>query len=276
MTVSDGSASLTVTVTDPEGLSASKTWGVTVGNVAPEPWSEARDFVMEVDEETTRYFPAFIIDCNIGDSLAFTLSNTNPTVVEARVEGSLAHFKGLAEGTTTITMTGEDRAGLTADVSFVVTVANNRAPALVDTLPDEIEVTKGDRLEFVLTDYFVDPDGDNLTYSVVAQRGLNDSIKGDTLWVTATRRGYKYMLVTAQDPDGRQAWQETYFVVEDPEEDSQLALSIDTGEQPGQGPRVLAIAGSVQHYRARTGSVAWMAAGRAPPRRSRALGSNSS
>lgn len=215
LTVSAGRASVTMTVTDPDGASASKTWKVTVRNVAPEVWSEVRDFVIGVDEETARYFPAFIVDCNIGDSLIHTLSSSNPDVVEARIEEKAAYFKGLAAGTTTITMTGEDKAGLTAEVSFTITVAENRAPVIVDTLPDEIAATKGDTLEFVLTDYFEDPDRDRLSYGAVAQRGLDTWIEGDTLWVEANRTGYKLIMIKAVDPDGRMAWQFSIIAVED-------------------------------------------------------------
>ena len=218
LTVSAGRASVTMTVTDPDGASASKTWTVTVGNVAPEVWSEVRDFVIGVDEETARYIPAFIVDCNIGDSLIYTLSNSNPAVLEARIEERAAYFKGLAAGTTTITMTGEDKAGLTAEVSFTITVADNRAPVIVDSLPDEIAATKGDTLEFVLTDYFEDPDGDSLSYGAVTQRGLDTWIEGDTLWVETNRTGYKLIMIKAVDPHGRMAWQFSIIAVE--EEDS--------------------------------------------------------
>ena len=215
LTVSPGRASVTMTVTDPDGASASKTWKVWVGNVAPEVWIEVRDFVVGVDEKTMRYFPAFIVDCNIGDSLIYTLSNSNPAVVEARVEEKTAHFSGLAAGTATITMTGEDKAGLTAEISFTITVAENRPPVIVDTLPDEIAATKGDTLKFVLTDYFEDPDGDELRYGVVSQRGLDTWIEGDTLWVEANATGYKLIMIDAVDPHGRMAWQFSIVAVED-------------------------------------------------------------
>ncbi|MDE2877171.1 MAG: hypothetical protein OXU69_09060 [Gemmatimonadota bacterium] len=262
LTVSPGRASVTMTVTDPDGASASKTWKVWVGNVAPEVWSEGRDFVVGVDEETMRYFPAFIVDCNIGDSLTYTLSNSNPAVVEARIEERTAHFRGLAAGTAEITMAGEDRAGLTAEVSFTITVAENRAPVIVDTLPDEIAAIKGDTLEFVLTDYFADPDGDDLSYGVVSQRGLDTWIEGDTLWVEANATGYKLIMIDAVDPHGRMAWQFSIVAVEDAEEGAELALSTGTGGRPDHGPRVAASADP-----AHSGPRARLVPGQVPPRR---------
>ena len=92
-------------------------------------------------------------------------------------------------------------------------MAENRSPVIADTLPDEIGATRGDRLEFVLTDYFEDPDGDDLDYGVAAQRGLDTRIKGDTLWVTAKATGHKLMMIYVLDPDGRAAWQFTTIVV---------------------------------------------------------------
>ncbi len=272
LTVSPGQASVTVTVIDPEGASASKTWGVTVGNVAPEVWSEGKDFVMAVGEETGRYFGFYLVDCNIGDSLTFTLSNSNPTVVKDSVDGVNAYFKGLTTGTTTITMTAVDKAGLTAEVSYVITVDNNRAPIVIDSISKQITVTKGDTLRFVLTDHFEDPDGDKLKYSVAAHRGLNKKIRGDTLWVMAVGVGRKHLLVTARDPEGRQVSQSSTVTVEDPQEDSQLVLSVDSQEQPpGPGPWVVAASETVRRGPARSGPREWPARGRAPSRRSGAV-----
>ncbi len=222
VTVAEGWASVTVTVTDPDGRSASKRWGVKVEDVAPEVRSEGRDFVIAVDEETTRSFSFYIIDCNIGDSLTFTLSNSDTAVLEAAADGHLARFRGLAVGKATIEFMAEDRTGLTAKISFTVTVDSNRPPVIVDSIPREITVTEGDSVKFVLTDHFDDPDGDPLEYSAVAQRGLKKRIRGDTLWIRADLPGKKYFSVTAKDPDGREVWQSAIMTVEEDSEQAWL------------------------------------------------------
>ena len=222
VTVAEGWASVTVTVTDPDGRSASKRWGVKVEDVAPEVRSEGRDFVIAVDEETTRSFSFYIIDCNIGDSLTFTLSNSDSAVLEATADGHLARFRGLAVGKATIEFMAEDRTGLTAKISFTVTVDSNRPPVIVDSIPREMTLTEGDRVKFVLTDYFDDPDGDSLSYSELTQRRISATIRGDTLWLSADIPGKAYFSVTATDPDGREVWQSSWVTVEEDSEQAWL------------------------------------------------------
>jgi len=248
VTVAEGWASVTVTVTDPDGRSASKRWGVKVKDVAPEVRSEGKDFVIAVDEETTRSFSFYIIDCNIGDSLTFTVSNSDPAVLEATADGRLARFKGLTVGKATIEFMAEDRTGLTAKISFTVTVDGNRPPVIVDSIPREMTLTEGDRVKFVLTDYFDDPDGDELSYSELTQKRISATIRGDTLWLSADEPGKAYFSVTATDPDGRKVWQSSWVTVE---EDSDLVwlpgLHADPAGRLRPVARVVAVAGLTDH-----------------------------
>ena len=270
LTVSHGWASVTVTVTDPDGRSASKRWGVKVEDVAPDVRSEGRDFVIAVDEETTRSFRFYFIDCNIGDSLTFTLSNSNPAALEASVEDGLAKLKGLATGETTIRMMAEDRTGLTAEVSFTVTVDDNRPPVILDSIPKQMTVTLGDTLRYVLTEYFEDPDGDDLTFSAISQRALAKTLRGDTLWLVAVKARGAYFSVTATDPDGRSVWQSSAVTVED-DSDMVSLPGLPPGPmiRPGPVARVVAVADSgdfVDRDR-HPGPRAWLLAYRPAPRR---------
>ena len=248
VTVAEGWASVTVTVTDPDGRSASKRWGVKVEDVAPEVRSEGRDFVIAVDEETTRSFSFYIIDCNIGDSLAYSVSSSDSAVVEATVDRHVARLRGLATGTARITIKAEDKTGLTAEVSFTVTVDSNRPPVIVDSIPREMTLTEGDRVKFVLTDYFDDPDDDELSYSELTQKGISATIRGDTLWLDADEPGNAYFSVTAKDPDGRKVRQSSWVTVE---EDSDLVwlpgLHADPAGRLRPMVRVVAVAGLMDH-----------------------------
>ena len=84
-------------------------------------------------------------------------------------------------GTSTITITASDQVFETSD-EFILFVRENNAPELVRVIPEQIIILGEEIIPIVLDDHFVDPDGDDLSYStstlpdgIVLDRGV---IKG--------------------------------------------------------------------------------------------------
>ena len=140
--VAIGTATVTVTATDPYGLTASLSGVVTVierVNQAPEAQGGINDIsrsagwsgTLDLEGET----PLFV-DPD-GDELAYSAESSDPSVAALALEGSLLHVATLAEGTATGTVTATDPGGLSASVSFNVTVLPAARLIFRDDFDDE-------------------------------------------------------------------------------------------------------------------------------------------
>ena len=141
-----------------------------------------------------------------GDSLAYEVSWSRPDVVTVAATGSTSvTLTAVGVGTATIQVTATDPGGLSATLSFAVTVSSaNLAPEPVGTLPpltieaDEAAVTVD------VAGAFRDPDGDRLTYgassSLPAVAAV--SVSGSRVRVTPLTAGSTAVTVTATDTGG--------------------------------------------------------------------------
>ena len=115
----DGSATISVTATDPANQNARISFRVTVeGNEAPVCQSVSDVTINENDSETVT------IRCSDGDGDRITLSpeSSNRRIATASVSGSRITVRGESAGTATITVTADDGNGGTDSVRFGVTV----------------------------------------------------------------------------------------------------------------------------------------------------------
>ena len=96
------------------------------------------------------------------------------------------------------------------DSPVVPSVATNRAPALVGSIPSHT-VMPGDTASVDVMPYFADPDGDDLSYSATSSDGrvLGVSVAGSAVTVVALAPGTATVTVTATDPGGLSAVQST-------------------------------------------------------------------
>ncbi|MCY4574623.1 MAG: hypothetical protein OXF01_17720, partial [Gemmatimonadetes bacterium] len=122
----------------------------------------------------------------------------------------VVHFKGREPGRSTITVTARDPGGLTATLSFDVTVVTglpNRAPRLSSTIPDLTDAAIGSRYSSSLSEVFDDPDYDALTYTTTNSNPTVASVetRNDSVFVSALAGGSTSMSVTATDPGGLSA-----------------------------------------------------------------------
>ena len=143
------------------------------------------------------------------DVLAYEAASNAPNVARAAVSGSDVTVRGVAPGTATVTLAATDPGGLSAALTFVVTVtAANRAPTVSAQMTDQ-SVEEGAEVQVDISEAFSDPDGDDLTYDAVsdAQDIAAASVSGREVTVSGVAPGTAAVTVTATDPAGLSATQ---------------------------------------------------------------------
>ena len=127
----------------------------------------------------------------------------------------MPQFRAVEVGEATVTMTARDLGGLTVDHSFVVAVESNRPPRIKRKFPGRVDLTVGDTTSFVLSQYFEDPDGDDLTYSGAVGFRASAHMSGDTLHLVGVTAGITVGEVTAEDTGGKSVSQRFTVLVQD-------------------------------------------------------------
>ncbi|MCY3704267.1 MAG: Ig-like domain-containing protein [Gammaproteobacteria bacterium] len=142
-----------------------------------------------------------------GDALTFTAASSNAATASVSVSGSVVTVTAAARGIATVTVTARDPGGMSAQLTFTVTVPN-QAPVAVDAVPAQ-SIFVGDTASVDVSAYFNDPDGDALTYSVANSdaTAVSASVAGSVVSLTAITQGISTVTVTASDPDGLSAEQ---------------------------------------------------------------------
>lgn len=120
--LSPGEATVTVTAEDPGGQTASIDFKVVVPNRPPIAKGEFDPVRMLVDGTRTYEVDLFFFEPD-EQPLSFDVENTNPAAVEAmRFDSIKMSIKGLAEGTSVVTVIAKDPMGETATRSVDVSV----------------------------------------------------------------------------------------------------------------------------------------------------------
>ena len=205
--VTKGTTSVTVTATDPGGLSAVQSFPVTVPNRPPVAEGTVPAQTVEVGETARLGMSGYFSDPD-GDPLTYAAASSDTSVVAITVAGDSVTVAAVAKGEITVTVTASDNEGLTASQSFDVKVPN-RPPSIADTIPAQT-VEVGEKATLDMSGYFSDPDGDALTYAAMASDAgvVTVTVAGDTVRVTARAKGVAEVTVTATDTEGLAVSQE--------------------------------------------------------------------
>ena len=203
-----GSATITVTATDPGGLSATQTLEVTVNsaNRAPTVSGAIPDQVLVENTEATVDISGAFSDPD-GDALRYVATSDASSVATASVSGSDLKVIGEAPGSATITVTATDPGGLSATQTLEVTVNSaNRAPTVSGAIPDQVLV-ENTEATVDISGAFSDPDGDALRYVATSDASsvATASVSGSDLKVIGEAPGSATITVTATDPGGLSA-----------------------------------------------------------------------
>ena len=214
--VGAGETTITVTATDPEGLSATQTANFTVTAV-----NQAPVVVMEIPHQDLGVGDTLTLDVSThfadpdGDSLAFTVTSDDTTVATVSVDGSMVTVVGVGPGAAFVGVTATDPGGLSVTQAFAATVVSgNRAPVAVGTIPDA-GLAVGEEFTAPVVQFFSDPDGDELTYAAVSGDTMvvTASMAGSLITVVGVGAGETTITVTATDPEGLSATQTANFTV---------------------------------------------------------------
>ena len=205
--ITKGVATVTVTGTDTDGLTATQEFVVTVPNRPPLAAGTIEARTIEVDETADLDLSSYFSDPD-GDALAYTAAASDAAVAGAGVEGAAMTVTAVAKGEATVTVTATDTEGLTATQAFVVAVPNRPPHATGSIAERTLAVGQSTVLE--LPGYFEDPDGDDLTYSVSSSDAtlIGASVESAVVTVEALAKGQAVVTITATDREGLAATQE--------------------------------------------------------------------
>lgn len=210
--VSQGTANITVTATDPEGLSAVLDFEAMVPNRGPVAVGAIADLELEAGTTATIRLDDYFSDPD-GDSLSFTAMSSDTAVATVAVAGDSLRIAALAKGPATVTVAARDAGGQEALHRFAAMVPN-RAPVVTDLLPRRrLEV--GDTLRVGLPGYFSDPDGDSVSFTAASSdtAAVRAIAAGEILAIVAQLSDSATITVAATDTEGLTAVQVFTVVV---------------------------------------------------------------
>ncbi len=215
--VAYGTTDVVVTARDPGGLEAQQRLRFTVQNRPPEAVGSIPEQTVDVGDTVRVDVSPYFSDAD-GDALAYEADVFFDDRASASMSGSLMSIVGLSEGSTSITVTARDPAGDEARQRTRVTVTpSNHPPEAVGSIPEQT-VDVGDTVRVDVSPYFSDPDGDALTYEadVFFDHRASASMSGSLMSIVGLSEGGTSITVTARDPAGEEARQQTRVTVIQP------------------------------------------------------------
>lgn len=190
----------------------------------------------EVDMTQTFDLTNYFTDAD-GDYLSFDILSSSYGIIDAYIMDNSLYVYSMNAGVGTIEITAYDGNGGMASqtVTVNVAVANNEAPIVVGGT-DDLDLTSGFGVSTIdLSDWFEDPEGQPLTYSVSEQNGIVDAyIYGTILRIEELGQiGTDVITVTATDPLGATA--DYYFNVTITENNAPIIIDITNSIELRQG-----------------------------------------
>ena len=213
-----GSATISVTATDPGGLSATWRIQVTVGQSSsgnrPPVAASTQSYSGNVGAAwtwTRQQLEGSFSDPD-GDTLTYRATSNSASVASVSISSSGLRIDARAAGSATISVTATDPGGLSATWRIQVTVgqssSGNRPPVAASTQSYSGNVGAAwTWTRQQLEGSFSDPDGDTLTYRATSNSAsvASVSISSSGLRIDARAAGSATISVTATDPGGLSA-----------------------------------------------------------------------
>jgi len=236
-----GVTSITVTVTDSQGETASSTFDLTVSNTndAPTTTDDIPAQTAFEDREFTFDASGYFNDVDVSDTLAYSAiglpEGLSINTATGQISGTPTNG---AVGTGQVTVKATDGNGGVVSTSFDLTVENtNDGPAIASPIPDQ-QATEDQAFVLDINRFFSDIDaGDQLTYTAT---GLPDglSLNGETGVISGSPSnaavGTMAIALTATDSQGATVGHQFTLTVENTNDAPVLGKEI-ANQKPIQG-----------------------------------------
>lgn len=198
-----GIAQVTVTAGDGSSLEVQDIFTVDV-NGAPVVSAALVDVFLDEGFVTSDVDLTGIFSDPDDDALTYTVSSSNPGVVQVGVSGSTVTLTEVGIGTANVTVTASD-GSLSAQDVFIVDI--NGGPVVTTGISDRA-YNEGFGTVFIdLDNHFSDPDGDPLTYAAVSNEVgvVTVGVSGNILQLNVVGHGLATITVTAEDGSSLEA-----------------------------------------------------------------------
>ena len=204
--VAQGAATVTVTATDPDNLTAEQTIAVTV-NGPPTAVGAIPPVKLTLGGSAATVDVSTKFSDPDNDRLTYTAESSNTARVRVSVSSANVIITPVAQGTATVTVTATDPDNQTATQTIAVTVVS--APVAQGSIPP-VKLTLGGSAATVnVSTRFSDADGDRLTYTAESSNTarVRVSVSSANVLITAVALGTATVTVTATDTNNLRATQ---------------------------------------------------------------------
>ena len=205
--VAVGTVTITLTGTDAGGLSATHSFSLNVQvNEAPTAKGTIPDQLLTPNGNAVSIDAYNYFSDPEEDALSYSATSSDTAIATTTVSGSWVSISPLAKGIATITVTATDLGGLSATQTF--SVFTDHPPTTVGTIPAQ-EVMETKTLSLNVSDYFSDPEGDALTYTVSSSDTdtASATVSNGTVALQGKSEGTATITVTVTDTSGSTALQ---------------------------------------------------------------------
>ncbi|MFB6341271.1 M4 family metallopeptidase [Saccharicrinis sp. FJH62] len=221
-----------------------------VNNQSPVLSQSLPNMITYLDGDIPVDLDEYIVDPD-GDVLTYSVKSNDHNIIFPTIDNnSMLHFNPQSIGYTNLVVTASDQISSPLDVQVDVLVKDNQKPEVVESLRDTVLKTHSEPWVVNMKQYFMDPDGDELSFNVVSssETSLETVQNGYLLLVYPKRAGWNILTINAMDSRGATVSVscivkvENYVAVEEVERNKisiypvpakdELFISYDTYELP--------------------------------------------
>lgn len=218
----EGTTTITVKVSDPYQGTATLDFTINVEmappvNHDPEVKNSLTDLSMKRKDVKTVDLNNYFFDKD-GDKILYSATSSSGETANVSVNNNDLTIQAKNIGDTTITITANDGKGGKVVQSFLVSVENNapQSKKINDLTVKETDAAR----TFILSDYFIDLDGDQLSYVASSSDETKASVKIENNQLVVTPKADGVAIITVKAEDGHEGMVESSFAVNIQKEDS--------------------------------------------------------